>query len=126
MAIEKKIMDGLKLPYRVIDIPTGDLGGPAYRKFDIEAYMVMKGEENQGGYGEVTSCSNCTDYQARRLNIKYKKEDGGDAYAHTLNGTAVVLSRFPIAIVENYQQKDGSVVIPECLRRYFDGKETIS
>jgi len=119
LTIEKKIMDGLKLPYRVIDIPTGDLGGPAYRKFDIEAYMIMKGEgENQGGYGEVTSCSNCTDYQARRLNIKYKKEDGGTAYVHTLNGTAMVLSRFPLAIVEYYQQKDGKIAIPKILKKY--------
>lgn len=119
LSIEKKILDGLKLPYRVIDIPTGDLGGPAYRKFDIEAYMVMKGKGDvQGGYGELTSCSNCTDYQARRLNIKYKKEDGGVAYVHTLNGTAVVLSRFPIAIVENYQQKDGSIAVPKALKKY--------
>ncbi|MFA5813352.1 MAG: serine--tRNA ligase [Patescibacteria group bacterium] len=117
--IEKKIVDGLGLPYRVIDIPTGDLGGPAYRKYDIEAWMPM-----QNNYGEITSCSNCTDYQARRLNIKYKKAGGGNDYVHTLNGTAVVSSRFPLAIVENFQQADGSIAIPKVLQRYM-GKEVI-
>jgi len=116
--IEKEIVDGLELPYRIIDIPTGDLGGPAYRKYDVEAYMTMKGDgKKQGGYGEITSASNCTDYQARRLNIKYSnKADKG--FVHTLNGTAMVLSRFPIALIENYQQKDGSIVIPEVLKKY--------
>lgn len=117
--IEKEIVDGLKLPYRVIDIATGDLGGPAYKKYDIEAWMVMKaGENTQGGYGEITSTSNCTDYQARRLNIRYKKADGSTEFVHTLNGTAVVLSRFPLAVIENYQNKDGSVSVPEVLQKY--------
>lgn len=118
--IEKEICDGLKLNYRVIDIPTGDLGGPAYRKFDIEAWMTMKGSASslQGNYGEITSTSNCTDYQARRLNIKYKKADGANGFVHTLNGTAVVLSRFPIAIIEQYQQEDGSIRVPEVLQKY--------
>ncbi|MFA6426838.1 MAG: serine--tRNA ligase [Candidatus Magasanikbacteria bacterium] len=119
LSIEKEICDGLELPYRVIDIASGDLGGPAYRKYDIEAWMVM----NQG-YGEITSTSNCTDYQARRLNIRYKKEDGTLDFVHTLNGTAVVLSRFPIAIIENYQQKDGSIKVPEVLKKWL-GKEKI-
>lgn len=124
LKIEQEIMDGLEIPYRVIDIASGDLGGPAYRKFDIEGYMIMKGEgEKQGDYGEVTSCSNCTDYQARRLNIKYKKEDGGTAYAHTLNGTAVVLSRFPIILAENHQQKDGSIAVPKALQKYCGFKK---
>ncbi len=117
--IEKKIVDGLDLPYRVIDIASGDLGGPAYRKYDIEAWMTMKGDEkHQGGYGEITSCSNCTDYQARRLNIKYKKDDGSLDYVHTLNGTAVVLSRFPLAIVENHQQSDGTIKVPKVIKKY--------
>lgn len=120
--IEKKIVDGLKLPYRVIDVASGDLGGPAYRKYDIEARMVMKSEGGDG-YGEITSASNCTDYQARRLNIKYRKEDGGTDFAHTLNGTAIVTSRFPLAIVENYQQKDGSVLVPKVLRKYTGFKK---
>ncbi|HYE60068.1 MAG TPA: serine--tRNA ligase [Candidatus Kapabacteria bacterium] len=125
--IEKEIVDGLGIPYRVIDIASGDLGGPAYRKYDIEAWMVMKGDgkKTHGDYGEITSTSNCTDYQARRLNIKYRKEDGDTDFVHTLNGTAVVLSRFPIAIIENYQQEDGSIRIPEVLRPYMGGKETI-
>lgn len=117
--IEKEIVSGLEIPYHVIDIASRDLGGPAYRKYDIEAWMTMKGEgEKQGDYGEITSTSNCTDYQAWRLNIKYRKEDGSTEYVHTLNGTAVVLSRFPLAIVENYQQKDGSITVPKVLRKY--------
>lgn len=119
LEIEKKIADGLKIPYRVIDIASGDLGGPAYRKYDLEAWMTMKaGDGEQGGYGEITSCSNCTDYQARRLNIKYRKDDGSLEYVHTLNGTAAVTSRFPIAIVENYQRKDGRVDVPKALSKY--------
>lgn len=118
LKIEQKIADGLELPYRVIDIPTGDLGGPAYRKYDIEAWMTMKND-----YGEITSTSNCTDYQARRLNIKYRKEDGSSEFVHTLNGTAIVSSRFPLAVVENGQQKDGSVVIPKALRKYTGFKK---
>ena len=113
LAIEKEIIDGLELNYRVIDIPSGDLGGPAYRKYDLEAFMTMN-----DGFGEITSCSNCTDYQSRRLNIKYRKEDGDTELLHTLNGTAVVLSRFPIAIVEQYQQADGSILIPKVLQPY--------
>jgi len=116
LAIEQEICDGLKIPYRVIDTASGDLGGPAYRKFDIESWMVMVGEK--GGYGEITSTSNCTDYQARRLNIKYRKPDGSSDFVHTLNGTAVVLSRFPVAIFENFQQADGSIKIPKVLQKY--------
>ncbi len=124
LKIEKEICDGLGFPYRVIDIPSGDLGGPAYRKYDVEAWMTMKSEDGaQGAYGEITSTSNCTDYQARRLNIRYRKEDGSTEFVHTLNGTAVVLSRFPIAIFENNQCEDGTIVIPEVLRGYMGGKE---
>lgn len=126
LAIEREIADGLGFPYRVIDIASGDLGGPAYRKYDIEAWMTMKGEgEKQGDYGEITSTSNCLDYQSRRLNIRYKKEDGTTEFVHTLNGTAVVLSRFPIAILENYQNADGSITVPEALRKYM-GKDVIT
>lgn len=121
--IEQTIVAGLDLPYRVIDNASGDLGGPAYRKFDIEAWMTMKGDkDNQGDYGEITSASNCTDYQARRLNIKYTKVDGSNEFVHTLNGTAVVLSRFPLAIVENYQQKDGTIMVPKILRKFVGSK----
>ncbi len=108
--IEKEICDGLDLAYRVIDIPSADLGGPAYRKYDIEAFMTMKND-----YGEVTSTSNCTDYQARRMNIKYRKDDGSVEFVHTLNGTALNTSRFPIAIIEQHQTKDGGIHFPKTL-----------
>ena len=124
LTMEKKIADGLKLPYCVIDVASGDLGGPAYRKYDIEAWMIMNAEnDKQGGYGEITSTSNCTDYQSRRLNIKYRKENGETEFVHTLNGTAIVTSRFPLAIVENFQQKDGSVLVPKVLQKYTGFKK---
>jgi seryl-tRNA synthetase len=119
--IEEEIFQGLDLPYRVLDIASGDLGGPAYRKFDLEAWMPGRGEN--GEYGEVTSASNCTDYQARRLDIRYKnKGEKGTHFVHTLNGTAVAISRAIIAILENCQQADGSVIVPEVLQKYV-GKE---
>jgi seryl-tRNA synthetase len=121
--LECEIFDGLGIPYRVLDIATGDLGGPAYRKFDLEAWMPGRG--NGGEYGEVTSASNCTDYQSRRLDIRFKrKNEKGTHLVHTLNGTAIAVSRALIAILENYQQADGSVLIPEVLRRWV-GKERI-
>lgn len=127
LQIEQEIADGLEIPYRVIDIPSGDLGAPAYRKYDIEAYMTMLADpessdpiEQQGSYGEITSTSNCLDYQARRVNIKYhNKETDQKEYIHTLNGTAVVLSRFPITLIENHQQADGSINIPKALHQYL-------
>lgn len=119
LSIEKEICDGLEIPYRVIDIASGDLGGPAYRKFDIESWMVMN-----AGYGEITSTSNCTDYQARRANIRYKTKDGKNEFVHTLNGTAVVTSRFPIAVVENHQNENGTITIPQALQKYL-GKNQI-
>jgi seryl-tRNA synthetase len=124
LAIEERIFQGLGLPYHVIDTCTGDLGGPAYRKYDLEAWMPGRG---QGGeYGEVTSTSNCTDFQARRLNIRYKSpKHKGTRYVHTLNGTAVAVSRAILAILENYQQRDGTVLIPEVLRPWFRGRERI-
>jgi seryl-tRNA synthetase len=115
LAIEEEIFTGLGVPYRVLDIASGDLGGPAYRKFDIEAWMPGRGES--GEYGEVTSTSDCTDYQARRLNIRYKPSEGkGTRFVHTLNGTAVALSRALIAVMENYQRGDGRIDVPEVLR----------
>jgi seryl-tRNA synthetase len=113
--IEEEIFQALEIPYRVIDTPTGDLGGPAYRKYDLEAWMPGRGEG--GEYGEVTSASNCTDYQARRLGVRTKvPEQKGNQFVHTLNGTAVAISRAMIALLENHQQADGSVVIPDALR----------
>jgi seryl-tRNA synthetase len=123
LAIEEKVFQGLGLSYQVIDTCTGDLGGPAYRKYDLEAWMPGRG---QGGeYGEVTSTSNCTDYQARRLNIRYKVPgQKGTRFVHTLNGTAVAVSRAILAILENGQQADGSVLVPEVLRPWV-GKDRI-
>lgn len=115
LAIEEEIFQGLEVPYRVVDTCTGDLGAPAYRKFDLEAWMPGRGES--GDWGEVTSASNCTDYQARRLGVRYKGEEG-NRYVHMLNGTAVAVSRAIIAILENHQQEDGSVAIPEKLVPY--------
>ena len=112
--LECKIFDGLGIPYRVVDTATGDLGGPAYRKYDLEAWMPGRGES--GEWGEVTSTSNCTDYQARRLAIRFRKPtEKGTQFVHTLNGTAVAISRAMVAILENYQQEDGSVKVPEAL-----------
>ena len=113
--IEEEIFTGLGLPFHVVDTCTGDLGAPAYRKWDLEAWMPGR---NGGEYGEVTSTSNCTDYQARRLNIKYKDDDGKNKYVHTLNGTAIAVGRAMLAILENYQNPDGSVTIPEVLVPY--------
>jgi seryl-tRNA synthetase len=124
LRIEEAIFEGLGLPYQVIDTCTGDLGGPAYRKYDLEAWMPGRGAG--GEYGEVTSTSNCTDYQARRLNIRYKSQkQKGTRFVHTLNGTAVAISRAILAILENYQQADGSVLIPEVLRPWMGGKDRI-
>ena len=121
--IECDLFDGLGVPYRVVDTATGDLGGPAYRKYDLEAWMPGRGEA--GEWGEVTSTSNCTDYQARRLNIRYKqKGEKGTKFPHTLNGTAIALSRGIIAVLENYQQADGTVVVPDVLRPFM-GKDVI-
>ncbi|HMO15016.1 MAG TPA: serine--tRNA ligase [Pirellulaceae bacterium] len=119
LRIECDIFDALEIPYQVVDTATGDLGGPAYRKFDLEAWMPGRGDN--GEYGEVTSTSNCTDYQARRLNIRYKvKDQKGTKYVHTLNGTAIALSRALIAILENHQNQDGSVNIPACLHPWIN------
>ena len=115
LGIEEEIFSGLGIPYRVVDTCTGDLGAPAYRKFDLEAWMPGRGEG--GEWGEVTSTSNCTDYQARRLGIRYK-EEGKNRFVHMLNGTAIAVSRGIIAILENFQEADGSVRIPERLVPY--------
>jgi len=117
--IEERIFQGLGLPYRVVDICTGDLGGAAYRKYDLEAWMPGRDD-----FGEVTSTSNTTDYQARRLRIRYRKEGGRPQLLHTLNGTALAMSRAFIALLEIYQQEDGSVKLPEALVPYV-GKDRI-
>ena len=113
--IEEEVFIGLGLPFRVVDTCTGDLGAPAYRKWDLEAWMPGR---NGGEWGEVTSTSNCTDYQARRLNVRFKDDDGKNKYVHMLNGTAIAVSRALVAILENYQQKDGSIKVPPALVPY--------
>ncbi len=119
LEMEEKLMKALKIPYRVVHICTGDLGDPAAEKFDIEAWLP-----GQGKYRETHSTSNCTDFQARRLNIRYRdKKTGKLRFVHTINGTAFAIGRTIIAILENYQQKDGSVKIPEVLQKYLPFKE---
>ena len=119
LSIEEEIFQGLGLPYRVVDICTGDLGGAAYRKYDLEAWMP-----GRNAYGEVTSTSNTTDYQARRLAIRYRENGGGrPQLVHTLNGTAIAVSRTLIPILENYQQPDGSIRLPQALVPYLGKKE---
>jgi len=120
LAIEEDIFQSLGIPYRVLDICSGDLGGPAYRKFDLEAWMPGRGE-----YGEVTSTSDCTDYQSRRLNIRYRPSgQKGTRFVHTLNGTAIAVSRALIVVLENYQRADGKIDVPAVLLPYV-GKDVI-
>ncbi len=125
--IEKEIFKGLKLPFRVIDHCTADLGSPSIRTFDLEAWMPgkPKNETEMGNWAEVTSTSNCTDYQARGLNIKVKRNSGEKEYLYTLNGTAISSARALICIMENYQTKDGTIIIPEVLRKYMGDREII-
>lgn len=119
LSLEEKLFQLLDIPYQVIKMCTGDLGFPAARKYDIEAWMP-----SQNKYREVTSVSTVTDFQSRRLNIKYAQENE-KKYAHILNGTAFAIGRTIIAILENYQQEDGSIVIPEVLQKYI-GKDKIT
>lgn len=120
LSIEQEIMEKLDIPYRILNICSGDLGAMAIKKYDIEAWMP--GRED---YGEVTSASNCGDYQARNLNIRYRDSKTKEMkYAHMLNGTAAALSRVLIAIIENYQQEDGSILVPEALQKFMIGNKT--
>jgi len=109
---EQELLQGLELPYRVVNVAAGDLGASAAKKYDIEAWFP-----SQERYREVTSTSNTTDYQARRLKIRHRTP-GGVEFVHTLNGTAIAVGRILIAIMENHQQADGTVAIPEALRPY--------
>ena len=121
--IEEEIFDALEIPYQVIDVASGDLGAPAYRKFDLEAWMPGRGDG--GSWGEVTSASNCTDFQARRLGIRYRPKDGSKPEVlHTLNGTAVSNARAILALLETHQRADGSIRIPPALVPYL-GRDAI-
>lgn len=116
LGIEKEIFEDLKIPYHVVRICSGDMGAPGYKKYDIEAWMPCRGEN--GAYGEVTSVGNFRTFQSRRLNITYKDKEGKKQFVNTLNGTAIALTRVILAIMENYQQADGSIKIPEVLQEF--------
>jgi seryl-tRNA synthetase len=123
LAIEERIYQALELPHRVVDIAAGDLGAPAYRKFDVEAWMPGRGE--RGGWGQISSTSNCTDYQARRLRVRFRrKATKKNELVHMLNGTAVSNARLILALVENHQRADGTIAIPKALQPYV-GRESI-
>jgi seryl-tRNA synthetase len=111
-AIERRLVEALELPYRVVNVAAGDLGAPAAKKYDIEAWIP-----SQGAYREITSCSNTTDFQSRRLRIRTRGEQGTE-FVHTLNGTAIAIGRTILALLENHQRADGTVAIPEALVPY--------
>ena len=120
LSIEEEIWQNLGVPYHVVNIAAGDLGAPASKKYDIEYWSPV---DNQ--YRELTSCSNCTDFQARNLNIRVRRSDGSLQVLHTLNGTAVSLARSLVAIIENYQTDDGKLRVPEVLRPYLGNREEL-
>jgi len=120
LGIEEEICHALELPYRVVRIAAGDMGAPAYKKYDVEYWSPL-----ENTYRELMSVSNVTDFQARRLNIRYRDKDGKVQFVHTLNGTAAAFSRTPIALLETHQRADGSVRVPEALRGYMGGRETL-
>uniref|UniRef100_A0A182PKY5 serine--tRNA ligase n=1 Tax=Anopheles epiroticus TaxID=199890 RepID=A0A182PKY5_9DIPT len=118
--IEVALFNQLGLHFLLLDMPACELGAPAYRKYDIEAWMP-----GRGMYGEISSCSDCTDYQARRLGIRVRTADGRETFAHTVNGTACAIPRMLIATLENFQNADYTVTVPDVLRRYMGGKQLL-
>jgi seryl-tRNA synthetase len=114
VSIEEELVGGLELPYRVVNVAVGELGASAAKKLDLEVWLP-----GQGRYRELTSCSNCTDYQARRLRARMRRSSGDIDVVHTLNGTAVAIPRTLIAIMENHQQPDGSVALPKVLHPHL-------
>ena len=120
LAIEEEIWQELGIPYRVINIAAGDLGAPAAKKYDVEYYSPV-----DGAYREITSCSNCTDFQARAVNARVRRKDGSLEFVHTLNGTAVSLARTLVAVIENYATEGGKLKVPEVLKPYLNNKEEI-
>jgi len=116
------VLQRLELPYRIVTLSTGDIGFSAAKTYDLEVWLPA-----QGKYREISSCSNCTDFQARRANIRYRMQESGKVhFVHTLNGSGVAVGRTMVAILENYQEKDGSIVIPDALRPYMNGLKKIS
>jgi seryl-tRNA synthetase len=120
LAIEEELWQSIGIPYHVINIASGDLGAPANKKYDIEYWSPV-----DGAYRELTSCSNCTDFQARNLNIRVRRGDGTVEVLHTLNGTAVSLARSLVSVIEHYQTQDGKLTVPEVLRPYLGGREVL-
>jgi seryl-tRNA synthetase len=121
VADAEEVLKRLGLAYRVVVLSTGDMGFAAAKTYDIEVWLP-----GQDGYREISSCSNCTDFQARRANIRYRPEEKAKPrFVHTLNGSGLAVGRTLIAVLENYQQEDGSVVIPEVLRPYMGGLQRI-
>lgn len=118
--VEEKIWQEIGIPYHVVNIPSGDLGAPAAKKYDIEYWSKV-----DGAFRELTSCSNCTDFQTRNLNIRMRKKDGSIVLAHSLNGTAVSMARTLVAVIEHYQNPDGTLRIPEVIQKYMGGRQTI-
>lgn len=118
--IEEELWQALSIPYRVVNIASGDLGAPAAKKYDIEYWSKV-----DGGYRELTSCSNCTDFQTRNLNIRVRRKNGKVEMLHSLNGTAVALARSLVAVTEHYQTKDGKLAVPKALQAYMGGRKEI-
>ena len=117
LRIEEEIWQGLEIPYHVINIAAGDLGAPAAKKYDMEYWSPV----NQK-YQEITSCSNCTDFQARACNVRVRRKDGSLQFVHTLNGTAIPFARALVVILENYAREDGKLIVPKALQKYLGGK----
>jgi seryl-tRNA synthetase len=120
LSIEEELWQAIGIPYHVINIASGDLGAPASKKYDIEYWSKV-----DGNYRELTSCSNCTDFQARNLNIRVRRQDGTVEVVHTLNGTAVSLARSLVAVIEHYQSEDGKLKVPKVLQPYLGGREIL-
>jgi seryl-tRNA synthetase len=120
LALEEELWQAIGIPYHVINIASGDLGAPAAKKYDIEYWSPVDGK-----YRELTSCSNCTDYQARNLNIRVRRKNGRVEMLHSLNGTAVSLARSLVAVIENFQTKDGRIIVPEVLRPFMGNQAQI-
>lgn len=120
LAVEEEIWQAIGIPYHVINVASGDLGAPAAKKYDIEYWSKA-----DGAYRELTSASNCTDFQTRNLNIRMKRKDGSVELLHSLNGTAVSMARTLVAILEHYQTGDGKLSVPKVLQKYMGGRETL-
>ncbi len=120
LSLEEEVWQAIGIPYRVINIASGDLGAPAAKKYDIEYWSKV-----DGNYRELTSCSNCTDFQARNLNIRVRRADGRVEMLHTLNGTVVSLARSLVVVIEHFQNEDGTLSVPEVLRPYMGNRTTI-